>query len=62
MKNFQSINNNSNNYYGGYKRTKNHIEKNLFHQFRGDINNNKIKNNINSQIRVHLNHMNLSNN
>ena len=59
IKNFKSI---SNNNYGGFKRSKNHKQTNLFHQFRGSINNNKNYNSLNSQISAQLNQMNIANN
>ena len=47
IKNFRGINNNSNN-YDGFKRSKNYKQTYLFHQFRGNINNNEIYDNINN--------------
>ena len=59
-RNFKSVRNNNN--YGGFKRSKNHKQTNLFHQFRGSINNNKNYNSLNSQISAQLNQMNIANN
>lgn len=65
---FNSIGNTSNN-RGGFRRMKNHMETNLFYQFKGKVNNNpnRIKNNngnieINHNLQNQLNQLNQVNN